>query len=69
MTSWRRALGLGVVAWSAPFVVAFLAFPFREFARPHFESIMAVTVTATAVLIRLVYLCGNFRTASFGKGC
>lgn len=56
MTSWRRALGLGVVAWLAPFGVAFLAFPLRESARPLFESIMAVAVTATAVLLGLAYL-------------
>ena len=42
MTSWPRALGLGVAAWLAPFVVAVLAFPFRESARPLFESIMPV---------------------------
>jgi hypothetical protein len=56
MRFWRRALGLGFVAWLAPFVVAFLAFPFRESARPLFESIMAVTVTATAVILGLMYL-------------
>ena len=56
MTSWRRALGLGVGVWLVPFLVAFLAFPFRESARPLFESIMSVTVTSTAVLLGLVYL-------------
>jgi hypothetical protein len=56
MRSWRRALGLGFIVWLAPFVVAFLAFPFRESARPLFESIMAVAVTATAVLLGLMYL-------------
>ena len=54
MTSWRRALGLlGVVTWLPPFVVAFLAFPFRESARPLFESIMAVAVPSTAVFLWL----------------
>ena len=56
MKSWGRVLGLGLVVWVAPFVVAFLAFPFRESARPLFESIMAVAVTATAVLFGLSYL-------------
>ena len=56
MTSWRGVVGLGVVAWLVPFVVAFLAFPFRESARPLFESIMAVAVTSTAVLLGLAYL-------------
>ena len=56
MNFWRRALGFGVLAWLIPFVVAFAAFPFRESARPLFESIMAVTVTATAVVLGLAYL-------------
>jgi hypothetical protein len=56
MRSWRRILGLGLIAWLALFVVAFLAFPFRESARPLFESIMAVAVTATAVLLGLAHL-------------
>jgi hypothetical protein len=48
-------LGLGVIAWLAPFVVGFLAFPLRESARPLFESIMAIAVTATAVVLGLAY--------------
>jgi hypothetical protein len=54
--SWKRAFGLGVLAWLIPFVVAMLAFPLREPARPLFESIMAVAVTATAVVLGLWYL-------------
>ena len=56
MRSWRRVLGLGLLAWLIPFVVAFLAFPFRESGRPLFESIMAVAVCATAVVLGLAYL-------------
>jgi len=56
MRSWRRVLLLGLVAWLAPFVVSFVVFPLRESARPLFESIMAVTVTATAVTLGLTYL-------------
>ena len=56
MKSWKRAFGLGLLVWLVPFVVAMLAFPLREPARPLFESIMAVTVTATAVVLGLVYL-------------
>ena len=59
MRSWGRTLGLGFIVWLAPFVVAFLAFRIRENARPLFESIMAVTVTATAVVLGLVYLKRN----------
>ena len=56
MTSWRRALGLGFLVWLLPFVVAFVVFPVREAARPVFESIMAVAVTGTAVVLGLAYL-------------
>ena len=56
MKSWSKVLGLGFVSWLAPFVVAFLVFPFRATARPLFESVMAVTVTATAVILGLAYL-------------
>ena len=56
MRSWRRTLGLGFLSWLAPFVVAFLAFPFRESARPLFESLMAVVVAASAVILGLIYL-------------
>jgi hypothetical protein len=67
MTSWRRALGFGFLSWLIPFVVAFAAFPFREGARPLFESIMAVTVTATAVALGLVYL-RRLKEASVREG-
>lgn len=58
MTSWGKATGLGVLAWLVPFIVGVLAYPLHEPARPLFESIMAVTVTATAVVLGLVYLRG-----------
>jgi len=51
-----RTIGFGVLAWLIPFAVAFLAFPLRESARPVFESVMAVTVTATAAILGLVHL-------------
>jgi len=56
MNSWGRAIGLGLLAWLIPFVVAFLAFPLRESARPVFESVMAVTVAGTAAGLGLGYL-------------
>jgi len=56
MSHWGKAVGFGFLAWLVPFVVAFLSFPLRESARHVFESVMAVTVTATAVGLGLAYL-------------
>lgn len=56
MWSWAKAVGFGVLVWLVPFVVAVLIFPFHESSRPLFESIMAVTVTATAVGFGLAYM-------------
>jgi hypothetical protein len=56
MSSWSKAIGLGVLAWLIPFVVAVVVFPLRDSARPVFESVMAVTVAGTAVGLGLAYL-------------
>ena len=56
MPSWSKAVGLGVVMWLIPFVVAFMIFPLHETRRPLFESVMAVTVAATAVGLGLFWL-------------
>ena len=56
MISWGKAIGYGVLVWLFPFIVAFIIFPFHDSARPLFESIMAVTVCATAVVLGLRYL-------------
>ena len=56
MRSWAKAVGFGVLVWLVPFVVAVLVFPFHESSRPLFESIMAVTVTVTAVSFGLLYM-------------
>lgn len=56
MQARARAFGLGLLVWLLPFVVAFLVFPFRESWRALFESVMAVSVTVTAVWFGLVYL-------------
>lgn len=56
MASWGRAIGLGVLAWLIPFAVAFLVFPLRASSRPVFESVMAVTVAATAAWLGVAYL-------------
>lgn len=56
MRSWSRVVSSGFLMWLIPFVVALLMFPLRESARPVFESVMAVTVTGTAVGLGLRYL-------------
>lgn len=55
MTSWRRAIGYGILVWLIPFAVAFAAVGFKESWRSLFESIMAVTVAAVVVLLALWY--------------
>ena len=49
MTSWRRAILLGLIVWLIPFVVAFAAFSLKESWRSLFESIMALTVALVVV--------------------
>jgi hypothetical protein len=49
MQSWRSAIGLGLLVWLLPFAVAFCVFPIKESWRSLFESIMAVTLSATVV--------------------
>jgi len=56
MKNWRRVIGFGLLSWLIPFLVAFLVFPWRESARPLFESVMAVTVGGTAVAVGLAWL-------------
>jgi len=53
-----KAIGFGILVWLIPFIVSFLIFPFHDTARPLFESIMAVTVCATAVCFGILYLRG-----------
>ena len=55
MTSWRRAVLLGLLVWLVPFIVAFVAFPLKSANYPLFESIMPVALTATVVLCSLRY--------------
>ncbi len=56
MRSFKKAIGLGILVWLVPFVVAVLVFPFHDSWRSLFESIMAVTVAATAVFFGWLYL-------------
>ena len=71
MSSWGKAIGLGVLVWAVPFVVAVVIFPLHEPSRPLFESVMAVTVTATAVVFGLRYMkqvAGDFVRESIRLG-
>jgi len=56
MRSWGKAIGFGFLVWLVPFVVAVLVFGLHESSRPLFESIMAVSVTGTAVAFGLLYM-------------
>ncbi len=56
MKSLGKAIGFGVLVWLIPFCVAFLIFPIHDSARPLFESVMAVTVCSTSVLLGIAYL-------------
>jgi hypothetical protein len=56
MKSWGKAFGFGTLVWLLPFLIAFVAFPVRTFARPVFESIMSVAVAVAAVVFGLLYL-------------
>ena len=55
MTSYRKALLLGLVVWLVPFAVAFCIFPLKTSWRSLFESIMPVTLAAVAVGCALFY--------------
>jgi hypothetical protein len=65
MRAWKSALGLGVLMWLIPFIVAFLVYPLHDSARPLFESVMAVAVTGTAVALGARYV---GRGAGRGEG-
>lgn len=56
MASWGRAIGLGLLVWLIPFLVAFLAFPLKESWQSLFESIMAVTLSLVVVVCAVRYM-------------
>lgn len=55
MTSWRRAIMLGLLVWLVPFAVAFAAFPLKTANYPLFESIMPVALAMVVVGCSLWY--------------
>ncbi len=67
MKSFGKAIGFGVLVWLIPFIVAFILYPIHDSARPLFESVMAVTVCATAVVFGNAYL-KNIRESVIKEG-
>jgi hypothetical protein len=55
MSSWRRALLLGLVVWLIPFAVSFVIVPLNGSWRSLFESIMPVVLSAVVVACALRY--------------
>jgi hypothetical protein len=56
MNSIGRAVWYGFLSWLWPFVIAVGIFPLKKSHTPLFESLMAVVVSATAVLLGCRYL-------------
>jgi hypothetical protein len=55
MKKYLKIALFGFLTWLIPFIVAFLIFQLKSSYRPLFESIMAVVVTASAVLFAILY--------------
>jgi uncharacterized membrane protein YpjA len=56
MRSLARECGFAVLAWLLPFVAAVAMFPLRESRRMLFESLIAVALAASTVLLGCIYL-------------
>jgi hypothetical protein len=67
MSSWRRALLLGLLVWLIPFAVSFVIFPLKGSWRSLFESIMPVVLSAVVVACALLYF-RRVGAASVGEG-
>ena len=50
--------GYGFFVWLIPFLISLLIYPIKEYANTLFESIMAVIITITVVLIAAAYFKG-----------
>ena len=55
MKHWKRALGLGMVSWLAPFLGGFAAFPLKSANAPLFDTAMALMVVVSAALLTQRY--------------
>jgi hypothetical protein len=56
MHRYLKIILFGFLTWLISFVVSFAVFPLRTSQRAFFETIMAVAVTAVAVLFTVLYL-------------
>jgi hypothetical protein len=56
MNKYVKIVLLGFLTWLIAFAISFVVFPFRASDRGFFESVMAVTVAALAVLFAILYL-------------
>ena len=55
MKSWKKALGLGFLSWLLPFAVSFAVFPLKHAVPALFDTVMDITVLASAVLLTRAY--------------
>jgi hypothetical protein len=55
LTSWKRALALGLLSWLLPFVFGFLVFPLKQANAPLFETTMSIAVVLVAALLARRY--------------
>lgn len=56
MKRYLKIVLFGFLMWLIPFAVSFAVFPFKASNRGLFETVMAVTVTAVAVVFTVLYL-------------
>lgn len=54
-----RLLGFGFLSWLVPFVIAVVIFPLKTSAPPLFESVMAVILAATTIVLFNRYARGS----------
>jgi len=50
-----REIGFALVAWAIPFAVSVCIFPLKKSNTPLFDSLMGVVLTASTVLLGLLY--------------
>ena len=56
MNKYLKVILFGFLTWLIPFAISFVVFPFKATNRGFFETVMAVTVAAVAVLFAILYL-------------